>query len=131
MSQTFRIAVYGTLRIGGRLNYHLDGSRHIGMARTVAPYKMISHNDGYPELLELPGACPVVVDLYEVDGETLKCLDRIERHPYWYCRKQVTIQSSDGKAILGQAWIYFMQRQPRTDAKVVENGDWIEYEKHL
>lgn len=100
------VAVYGTLREGMHNNYLLESSEHLGEGETVDSYTM--HVDGIPYLhvdSSHPDADSIVVDVYEVDQDTLKRLDQLEGHPSWYERQLVDIELIHGQMV--KAWVYF------------------------
>jgi len=60
-------------------------------------------------------------EIYDVDDDTLRHLDRLEGHPDWYCRHEVPTSYSP-------AWIYLMPAEAiRPQQAHVESGDWREY----
>ena len=99
------VAVYGTLKKGNS-NYHhyLSDSTFIGSGVTTDKYPLVVPQS-LPYLLDEKGkGHNVEVDVFSVSNEVLKDLDRLEGHPNFYTRKQISI--SVGKSKI-KCWIYF------------------------
>jgi gamma-glutamylcyclotransferase (GGCT)/AIG2-like uncharacterized protein YtfP len=74
----------------------------------------------YPALI--PGDDVIVGDLLQVDAATLAITDRIEGHPVYYRRTQVTVQTTDGDVT---AWVYWAPAGLTTGKPRITNGDWL------
>ena len=73
----YLVAVYGSLRSGmGNHQYYLSDSEYKGTFTTEPNYSLYSLSF-YPGL-ELNGNTSVVMEVYEVDEDTLKNLNRLE-----------------------------------------------------
>ena len=112
-----RVAVYGSLRQGFGNHPLLYTSRYIGTFKEKLPYTMY-------DLGAFPALTPnkddsmndIVVEVYDVDGNTLYNLDALEGHPRFYKRVKTNIDHHE-------TWIYIMER--KFDAmRRVESGDW-------
>ncbi len=114
----YRVAVYGTLRPGqGNWRAYLSGSKvnHLGTFQ-ISGFRL--YNAGlFP--FAANGRGDIVVDLFEVGVETLAALDRLEGHPRFYRRREVTV---DGAS----AWIYAVDEAP-ANLPVVPGGDWAKH----
>jgi len=114
----YRVAVYGTLRMGELNHRLLESSQYIGM-RNLDGFLMRSLGN-FPTLVEGDGQ--VTVEVYEVDEETFILLDRLEGFPRLYQRKEVVI---DGFP----AWIYYWKyAESAAGYPLVECGDWVRYQ---
>ena len=111
------IAAYGTLRPGFGNNRLLSGSNHIGTGKTAEKYKMTAN--GIPFVKKNKKIHNVVVDLFEVDNNTLEKLDALEGHPEWYCREQIPVILNDAVVT---AWLYF--NNDYNHLPVIESGDY-------
>jgi gamma-glutamylaminecyclotransferase len=95
---------YGTLQRGNVRNYILDGCAYLGPAKTYEKFLLKDRGD-FPLMVELSKtarkklALDMVVvqgELFNINQETLKYLDRIEGHPDFFTRRQVLIEKPDG-----------------------------------
>jgi len=59
--------------------------------------------------------------VYSIDDETLLILDRLERHPEWYCREKIEVAMDSADEIL-VAWLYF---NPTLEGEIVESGIFV------
>jgi gamma-glutamylcyclotransferase (GGCT)/AIG2-like uncharacterized protein YtfP len=138
------LAVYGTLRRGGRLHHHLGTAarraRYAGSATVhgalheVAPAARDTSviDTSYPCLsIGRPGR--VVVELYELlDPALLAHLDEVEGYdPHdlagsEYHRVRVLLHDLSPAALgIEEAWTYVYVREPPDPARHIESGDWI------
>ncbi|MBN2430574.1 MAG: gamma-glutamylcyclotransferase [Acidobacteria bacterium] len=116
------VFVYGTLRRGGEHHHLLAGCPGLGPARTRHAYCMVV--DGIPFVRSSPPVSPIQGEMYRVDDEKLDLLDRLERHPVWYRRRQVPVVTATGREIM--AWLYFADEET---GEQVPDGDyslWLE-----
>lgn len=123
MDQPVLMFFYGSLR-RGFFNYDrfLKTYEHkwLGVGQTVEKFSLkVPPGHWLPKVSKDP-ATQIFGDLVEVGPETLKVLDRVERHPDWYCREEVEVEM-DGKRY--KAWLYFTV-QPDTEGVLVESGDY-------
>lgn len=98
---TTRVAVYGTLKQGFG-NHRLIDAEPVehGVVRGHRLYE-----SGIPFLVEdKTSDYDVVVEVYDVDADTLESLDWLEGHPSFYCRKELDIILADGDVT--SAWVY-------------------------
>ena len=73
-----------------------------------------------------PGDGVIQGDLLLVDEAALPIADRIEGHPTYYRRTQVTVQTTTGAV---DAWIYWAPPGLTTGRPHITNGDW--FQRHL
>lgn len=130
-----RIFVFGTLKQGFG-NFHVNRGRRIGGDFvTCAPHPLYVVGPRHlPWLLERPGqGLPVIGQLFEVDGEALAAMDRLERidTPDWYRRGRILVAAADppGEAPV-EAFVYFGS-EGGFAGKVVHAGPLAEYTLEL
>jgi gamma-glutamylaminecyclotransferase len=108
--------VYGTLRKGEPTSKtFLNNSKYLGKAYTLDKYLM-TIEDKIPYLLEIPYTY-ITGDLYEIDLQTLRDIDKLEGHPTFYIRKIINIFIENSQEAI-QAITYF------SAAKINETGDF-------
>jgi gamma-glutamylcyclotransferase (GGCT)/AIG2-like uncharacterized protein YtfP len=138
------LAVYGTLRRGGRLHHHLGtavqrarfaGTATVhGVLHEVAPAVRDTSviDTSYPCLtVDAPGR--VVVEVYEVlDPTLLAHLDAVEGYdPHdfagsEYHRVRVPVHDvSPATPGIDEAWTYVYVLEPPDPARRIVGGDWI------
>jgi len=119
----YLVAVYGSLRkTMSNYQYYLSDSEYKGTFPTEPEYTMHSLQ-WYPGL-KLNGNTSVVMEVYEVDEEVLKNLNRLEGYRYgepatFYDR--IEINTPWGKAF---TYIYVKELSKNS---IVESGDWVEH----
>ena len=119
----YLVAVYGSLRRGmGNHQYYLSSSEYKGAFSTEPEYTL--HSLSYYPGLKLDGNTSIVMEVYEVDEETLKNLNRLEGYrpgetSTFYDR--IEINTPWGKAF---TYIYV---NPLPKESIVESGDWCKY----
>lgn len=113
-----RVAVYGTLLQNfGNHRAYMQTAKFVGEA--TIPGKMYSLG-GYP-CVSLHGNNTIHLEVYDIDEETLKHLDRLEGHPRFYQREIV-------ETSIGPAWIYLINNAEQQGYNtVVASGSWREY----
>lgn len=101
--QLTTVAVYGTLKQGWgnhRLLEHVP--RH--SEGWVSGHRL--YQSGIPFLIaDETSEYNVKVEVYKIDDQTLRSLDRLEGHPSCYCRKVLSILDADGNQ-QESAWVY-------------------------
>lgn len=116
MSDLKKIAVYGSLKQGFGNHRLLSNSKFLGADVIPSGYTMYSLG-GFPAIVE-GGSNPLLVEVYEVDRNTLIQLDGLEGHPNWYCRKPLATK-------YGDAEVYVMPaHKMRNNTHIVEDGIW-------
>lgn len=113
-----KVFVYGTLRKNLGWNHLLKNSEFLGEATTKELYAMYA--DTIPYVIESEKVSQIKGELYLVDDITLEVLDKLEGHPYWYCRKKIKIIENITKNV-NISWIYFNNN---VQGKLVESGDY-------
>ena len=99
-----KVFVYGTLRIG-QVNFerYMSSAVFYGKGKTAFGAGLYSEG-GVPYAKQIEGAPPVVGELYAVDDEGLRWLDRLEGHPRVYRREMVPVLVGGN---VYMAWMYF------------------------
>lgn len=113
-----RVFVYGTLLAGfGNHRAYMQTAKLVDKA--TVPGKMYSLG-GYP-CVSVHGNNTVHGEVYDIDEETLKHLDRLEGHPRFYQREIV-------ETSIGPAWIYLINNAEQQGYNnVVASGNWREF----
>lgn len=117
-----QVFVYGTLKKGEGNHHILRGSQFVA-PDSVRGYLLYS-------LGGFPGASPTIPtgnslvcgEVYSVDDETLKMMDRLEGHPNWYRREMVILESKR------RAWMYVylcsLEGRP-----IIQSGIWCRHQQ--
>lgn len=115
-----KIFVYGTLLSGFGNHKRLleNKSTYLGTAEIKG--KMFSMG-GFPGVTE--GEDDIHGEVYEVNDEVLKSLDRLEGHPNFYKRTQVEL-TSDWEGY--EVEVYICQHIPK-GAPYISHGSWRKY----
>lgn len=93
-----KLFIYGTLKRGGRLNGHLQGQKFLGEVKTSQNYRLYRVH-WYPGLKRADEGNQIQGELWEVDADCLKNLDRVEGAPGLFKREFVEIADSDEKGV--------------------------------
>ena len=121
--EKFNIAVYGSLRNGLHNHSLIKDEKFLGMFETTPAFEMYSLGS-YPGL-KTDGSTPILMEVYEVDADTLESVDALEgysensEHNNFYDRIKISTP-------FGDAYTYIYVPSV-TDADRVESGDWAEY----
>lgn len=104
LESTPYVAVYGTLKEGGTNNPLLKGSKRVLTGVVYGKGTLL--NTWPPTFSTEESQHPFLVEVYEVNEETLMRLDALEGHPSGYYRTQVNVYVDN---IIGlRAWCYFL-----------------------
>lgn len=109
------VFVYGTLLSGESNHDLLLNSRYLGEHKTEAEYTLFNYGP-YPAVI-IDGTISIHGEVYEVDEQTFKALDRLEGYPNFYDRKLITTP-------YGEAWMY-------CHTNVIPSGNWRERDAHI
>ena len=119
----YLVAVYGSLRKKqSNYEYHLSNSTYKGTFTTEPEYTM--HSLSYYPGLKLNGNTSIVMEVYEVDEETLKNLNRLEG--YYPGEKSTFYDRIEIYTPWGKAFTYIYVNELSKDS-IVESGDWVLY----
>ena len=119
----YLVAVYGSLRRGmGNHQYYLSSSEYKGTFSTEPEYTL--HSLSYYPGLKLDGNTSIVMEVYEVDEETLKNLNRLEGYrpgetSTFYDRIEINTP-------WGRPFTYIYVNKLSKES-IVESGDWCEF----
>ena len=117
------VSVYGSLRFGmSNHQYYLSTSEYKGTFSTEPEYTLHSLQ-WYPGL-KLNGNTSVVMEVYEVDEETLKNLNRLEG--YYPGEKSTFYDRIEINTPWGKAFTYIYVNKLSKES-IVESGDWVEF----
>jgi len=125
MNNSTTVFVYGTLMSGHPNNHLLEGLVGVTAVTVDSHYKMQNHG-GFPSISK-GGNTQVVGEVFEVNQHQLARLDRLENHPNWYKREEVSVTLGNAEVVT--AWVYIMSSERRwdTDRPVIESSDWNAY----
>ena len=116
MTERHLCFAYGSLMRGMGNHRALQGAALVRIALTAPSFTL--HDLGsFPGMVE-GGATRVHGELYELDDKTLAALDRLEGHPVFYRRHEITL--SDG----ARADAYLLPAAGYSRFPVVVGGDW-------
>ena len=119
----YLVSVYGSLRKKqSNYEYHLSNSTYIGTFTTEPEYTM--HSLSYYPALKLNGNHSIVMEVYEVDEETLKNLNRLEG--YYPGEKSTFYDRIEIDTPWGKAFTYIYVNELSKES-IVESGNWVAY----
>lgn len=119
----FLVSCYGSLRRGmSNHQYYLSSSEYKGTFSTEPEYTL--HSLSYYPGLKLDGNTSIVMEVYEVDEETLKNLNRLEG--YYPGEKATFYDRIEINTPWGKAFTYIYVN-PLPKESIVESGDWVLY----
>lgn len=114
-----RVFVYGTLKTGrGNNRWFLSDSTLRGRARIDGQWRMVDLG-GFPAVLQCADEAkrtPICGEVWLVDKDTMRELDRLEGYPEFYKREPVV-------TAFGPAWMYCMG-EDAIEAPPVPAGLW-------
>ncbi len=123
MNKKYLVAVYGSLRkTMSNHQYYLSNSEYKGTFTTEPEYTLHSLN-WYPGL-KLNGNHSVVMEVYEVDEDTLKRLNQLEG--YYPGEKSTFYDRIEIDTPWGKAFTYIYVSELYKES-IVESGDWVLY----
>lgn len=97
------IFVYGSLKQGFGNHRFINQSPLFNA--TLKDYILLTQDIGYPAIM--PGLGLVEGEVYQINDETIKTLDRLEQHPTYYRRQSVTVIEKDTLK-MHQAYTYII-----------------------
>lgn len=101
------IFVYGTLKKDWGNHRIIEDQQYLGCAETSHPNFQMYSLGGFPGVVA--GDKQITGELYSVDDEALARCDRLEGHPSFYKREQISVSPLEGENVV--AWIYIYQGQ--------------------
>ena len=119
----YLISVYGSLRKNmSNYHYYLSDSEYKGTFTTEPEYTLhsLSHYPG----LKQNGNHSVVMEVYEVDENTLDNLNQLEG--YYPGRKATFYNRIEINTPWGKAFTYIYVNELSKES-IVESGDWVEF----
>jgi gamma-glutamylcyclotransferase (GGCT)/AIG2-like uncharacterized protein YtfP len=116
---TARVFVYGTLLAGEPNHRLLARARRVCEASTGEGFALFDLG-AFPGMVRARQGA-VFGEVYEVDGPTLEALDRLEGHPRFYERTEITLASpAEGEPV----WTYLLRPEQVAGRKRIESGSW-------
>ena len=123
MNKKYLVSVYGSLRkTMGNHHYYLSSSEYKGTFTTEPEYTL--HSLSFYPGLKLNGNTSVVMEVYEVDEDTLKNLNRLEG--YRPNEKATFYDRIEINTPWGKAFTYIYVNELSKES-IVESGDWCKY----
>jgi gamma-glutamylcyclotransferase (GGCT)/AIG2-like uncharacterized protein YtfP len=115
-----RVFVYGTLLAGEPNHRLLARARRVCEAATGEGFALFDLG-AFPGMVRAREGSVVVGEVYEVDGPTLEALDRLEGHPSFYRRTEITLAPPmDAEPV----WTYLLRPEQVAGRKRIESGSW-------
>jgi gamma-glutamylaminecyclotransferase len=119
------IFVYGTLMEGeGNWSWALAPASPFFLAQTQPAFEL-RHLGGFPGMIR--GDRVVQGEVFEIDDEQLRQIDRLEGHPTFYRREEIMVQPlneagfATGDAVPVSTYIY---QGHRSSGSLIPNGRW-------
>ena len=112
-----KVFVYGTLKQGYHNHYLLEGCKF----EEAEAEGFNLHASAYLPYA-VPGEGTIKGELYEVDNEVLKRLDRLEGHPRYYRRIKTSVRTALEQI---EAWLYICPSAARYP--IIGSGNWEVY----
>ena len=109
-----QVFVYGSLKRGHSNHGFLHGADLLGAHTTRAAYTLLDL--GYFPGVISGGTTAIQGEIYRIDDDTLRALDRLEGHPELYQREVIATP-------YGSAYIYLLTAADET-YPVIESGVW-------
>lgn len=110
------IFVYGTLLRGESNHRFLARASFVAEARSAPSFELVDL--GYFPALIAGGQTAVHGEVYRVDDETLRRLDRLEGHPHFYTRTGIALEGGV------QAQTYLLPGSQAGSAQRIASGSW-------
>ncbi len=110
-----QIFVYGTLKSGQCNHYFL---RQFEPTPAIANKVDLHAGSSFP--FALHGEGQAVGEVYTIDERTLKELDCLEGHPFWFRREMIPVQLESREIVM--AWIYL--NDEAYNYPLISDGNW-------
>ena len=115
-NQITHVFVYGTLLWKEPNHRLLASSRLVRQAKTTPEFELLDLGS-FPGMVS-GGSTSVEGEVYEVDQETLRKLDRLEGHPRFYKRQKIRLD--DGKVVEA----YLLSGEQAGNRHRIPSGAW-------
>ena len=119
------VFVYGTFMQGGGHHSIISEQLCLGAATTKYHYTMSARFHPFVSDIKGVQSSKIHGELYLVNEQVLKAIDKIEGHPNYYKRKQIYVFINGDPY---RAWMYFY---PKVDGTVIPTGNYRDYEKAM
>ena len=115
-----KLFVYGSLMTDMSNNYILGESTLLKKeVNTRGEYTMINMG-AFPAIIK-EGSRKIKGEVYDIDQKTLKRVDFLEGHPYFYKRQQIELENGE------EVVAYLLNDELENHEKdIVKTGDWRE-----
>lgn len=113
-----KLFVYGTLKRGHGNNQFLQAYKAKFLSEDTIPGKL--YTDGGLPYVEKGTEGVVIGEIWEVDAPTMARLDRLEGHPMWYQRTEVTT----GKGVKCEVYYFNFPDRPASSMRHITSGIW-------
>jgi gamma-glutamylcyclotransferase (GGCT)/AIG2-like uncharacterized protein YtfP len=113
------VGVYGSLLKGLGNHRLLSDAEFVNQAVLPPEYGMVSLG-GFPGVYK-DGDSNILLELYLVDGDELRNLDRLEGNGYFYTREIVETEGGD------TPWVYLLPKSEYDNNTAVPRGDWRKF----
>jgi len=122
---THTVFVYGTLKSNKYNNSLLENSEFLGNGITKDPFLLV--HDSLPYLIKKNDheySTTIKGEIYEVDDEIFKKIDKLEGHPYFYKRGCVIVKNEKTNEYI-YSWCYFVNDITYVSLNdIIKNGEW-------
>lgn len=115
------VFVYGTLKKGNHNHHLIAKANYCGKAHTTKSEYQMYHLGGFPGVTK--GDRVIYGEVYMVNEDVMKSLDRLEGHPSFYERILVPVGiygDKKGEETSTKAWIY-IYKGDTTDCMPIKN----------
>lgn len=126
-----KLFVYGTLQKGWGNNVLLSGAKFMGDAVTKKSYCLLDVGCPIASNSELFEKLPITGQVFEINEKHLERCDRLEGHPDWYIRREVSVMMVDSQEEL-VSYIYEMDtagysRASRCSVVTIDNNRYYRW----
>ena len=107
------VFVYGSLKRGFGNHYFLHNAKFCGITETVDSAFRMHSMGAFPAVTETSEkGYHITGELYEVDADTMRELDKLEGNGVFYSRKRVRVYTVEG---IIEAWMYLLPEMPNKE----------------
>lgn len=127
------VFVYGTLKMGGKLNSQMDriGATFVGPGRITSKDWVMRHLGGYPALqpVQFDSGDVIYGEVWLTDTKGISELDKVEGYPEHYKRQQVNVWTGEDGDVNLTCTVYYMDGKEQGNewlwqCEVIRDGTW-------
>jgi gamma-glutamylaminecyclotransferase len=123
------IFVYGTLKKDDFNHYLLENDKFLGYGITEKPYLLVCDTLLY--LFKKSNhefSNNIKGELYDISDDTLKRLDNLEYHPYFYKRESIFVKNISTNEYV-YSWCYFINDKSAVSKSyyIIKSGEYKKY----